>query len=100
MISFAARIAVAPDVLFRMLGDEGVLVNLRTEQYLGVNEIGARMWQALGASASIEDAFDQLAQEYEVEPAQLRTDLVEFIDLLLGQHLIEVREAEEPPPTA
>jgi len=100
MISFDARIAVAPDVLFRLLGDEGVLVNLHTEQYLGVNAVGARMWQLLSTSASIQTALDQLVQEYDVEPAQLRADLVEFIDSLLAQRLIDVSGGGAQPPPA
>jgi hypothetical protein len=100
MISLEARIVVAPDVLFRLLGDEGVLVNLRTEQYLGVNAVGARMWELLSTSASIQTALDQLVQEYEVEPARLRADLIEFIDSLLAQHLIDVSNGGAQPPTA
>jgi hypothetical protein len=36
-----------------------------------------------------------LLQEYEVEPAQLRADLGEFIDQLLGQKLIEAGPVAE-----
>jgi coenzyme PQQ synthesis protein D (PqqD) len=92
--SFSTRVRVAPDVMFRLVGDEGVLVNLSTERYLGLNAVGARMWAALGSSSSIEAAYEQLLQEYEVEPAKLRADLDEFVDRLLGQQLIETETAE------
>ena len=88
-VSFSTRVRVAPDVLFRLVGDEGVLLNLNTEQYLGLNPVGTRMWNVLSSAASIQAAYDDLLQEYEVEPAQLRADLEEFIDQLLGQRLIE-----------
>ena len=42
----------------------------------------------LGSASSIQAAYDELLQEYDVEPAQLRADLEEFIDQLLGQKLI------------
>ena len=88
-VSFSARVSVAPDVLFRLVGEEGVLLNLNTTRYLGLNAVGTRMWSALSSASSIQAAYDELLMEYEVEPAQLRADLEEFIDQLLGQKLIE-----------
>jgi Coenzyme PQQ synthesis protein D (PqqD) len=88
-VSFSERVKVAPDVLCRVIGDEAVLVNLRTEMYLGLNPVGTRMWNALSGAASIQVAYDELLQEYEVEPARLRADLEEFIDQLRSQKLIE-----------
>ena len=88
-VSFTERIKISPDVLFRVVGDEGVLVNLKTERYLGLNPVGTRMWNVLSGASSIQAAYDELLQEYEVEPAKLRADLQEFIDQLLGQNLIE-----------
>ena len=88
-VSFSDRVTVAPDVLFRLAGEEAVLLNLRTEQYLGLNLVGTRMWSVLSSASSIQAAYDELLQEYEVEPAQLRADLEEFIEQLLRQKLIE-----------
>ena len=100
MVSFSERLTVAPDVLFRLVGDEGVLLNLNTTMYLGLNPVGTRMWNALTSASSIQAAYDTLLAEYEVEPAQLRADLEEFIQRLLGQKLIvagPVTEASHEP---
>jgi hypothetical protein len=94
-ISFSDRVRVAPDVLFRMVSDEAILVNLNTEVYLGLNAVGARMWDVLNSASSIEAAYETLLGEYEVEPQQLRADLEELLGQLLGQKLIEVA-----PPAA
>jgi hypothetical protein len=88
-VSFSERVRVAPDVMFRLVGGEGVLLNLNTERYLGLNPVGTRMWNVLSSASSIQAAYDELLREYEVDPAQLRADLEEFIDQLLGQKLIE-----------
>jgi hypothetical protein len=88
-VSFSECVRMAPDVRFRLVGEEGVLLNLQTEQYLGLNAVGTRMWNVLGNASSIQAAYDRLLEEYEVEPARLRADLEEFIDQLLGQKLIE-----------
>ena len=90
-ISFADSVRVAPDVLFRMVSDEAILVNLNTEVYLGLNPVGARMWSVLTDAPSIDAAYQTLLAEYEVEPARLRADLEELLGQLLGQQLIEVQ---------
>lgn len=94
-ITFSERVSVAPDVLFRLVGEEGVLLNLNTTLYLGLNPVGTRMWSVLSNASSIQAAYDELLQEFEVEPAQLRADLEEFIDQLLGQKLIVAGPAIE-----
>jgi hypothetical protein len=94
-VPFSARVSVAPDVLFRLVGEEGVLLNLTTELYLGLNPAATRMWSVLSCTTSIQAAYEELLNEYEVLPAQLRADLEEFIDQLLGQQLIEARLATD-----
>ena len=48
-VSFSDRVRVAPDVLFRLAGEEAVLLNLNTERYLGLNLVGTRMWSVLSS---------------------------------------------------
>lgn len=86
---FSERVRVAPDVLFRLVGDEGVLLNLNTGEYLGLNASGTRMWDVITTASSIQTAYDALLQEYDVEPARLHADLAEFIDQLRAKRLIE-----------
>lgn len=86
---FSERVRVAPDVLFRLVGDEGVLLNLNTGEYLGLNASGTRMWDVLTTAGSIQMAYEALLEEYEVEPARLHADLAEFIDQLRAKRLIE-----------
>jgi len=94
-ISFSDRVRVAPDVLFRQVGDEFVLVNLNTEVYLGLNPVGSRMWSVLSNASSVQAAYEALLEEYEVEPARLQADIAEFLDQLLGQRLIEAAPASQ-----
>jgi len=45
MLSFSGRVEVPKNVLVRFLGKECVLLNLKSEIYYGLDEIGTRMWQ-------------------------------------------------------
>ena len=49
-IQFTARVSVAPDALVQDLGDESVILNLKTESYLGLDDAGNGMWKALTTS--------------------------------------------------
>jgi hypothetical protein len=88
--SFRSRVIVAPDVLFRLVGEEGVLLNLKTELYLGLDPIGARMWKLLTEAFSIQAAYERLLEEYNVEPTRLRDDLNQLLDDFVHQSLIEI----------
>jgi hypothetical protein len=80
---------VAPDVLFSQMGDEAVLLNLKTELYLGLDAVGTRMWTLLHDAPTIEDAYKSLLDEYDVDPERLRHDLREFLAELVDQALVE-----------
>jgi Coenzyme PQQ synthesis protein D (PqqD) len=88
--SFAMKIAAAPDVMFRTVGDEAVLLHLKSEIYLGLDPVGTRMWTLLTESESIENAYETLLGEYEVDGRQLRRDLEDFVAQLVEHRLVLV----------
>jgi len=89
-VTFDHRVTIAPEVLFRLLSDDAVVVNLNTEQYLELNAVGARMWTVLSDATSIQAAFERLTREFDVDPAQLRDDLAAFVDELHAHRLIAI----------
>lgn len=86
------RISIPEGVMVRHLEGEAVLLNLNTESYFGLDDVGTRMWTSLTESASIEAACDLLQNEYDVAPEQLHSDLCIFIDKLLEAGLIHVTD--------
>jgi hypothetical protein len=92
---FSSHITTAPEVMFRIIGDEAVILNLKSELYLGLNPVGTRFWMVLHEAPSIGAAYESLLSEFEVEPEQLRQDMDKLLRQLLEQKLIEVTPAEE-----
>ena len=70
-----------------------VLLNLKTEKYLGLDPVGTRIWEVLEKSPSIQSAYDILTGEFAVEPERLRQDLEEFINQILAEGLGELAQA-------
>jgi Coenzyme PQQ synthesis protein D (PqqD) len=93
MTSLDKRIAIRPNVLVRELRGESVLLNLDSEAYFGLDEIGTGMWRALTSTATVREACDALLSEYDVEPQRLEQDLGLFVEKLAGAGLIDVRDA-------
>jgi hypothetical protein len=90
MLSFSSRTIVPPHVLVRQLERETVLLNLDTERYFGLDEVGTRMWFRLTDSDSIEMAYEKLLSECEVDGVVLRQNLAELLDQLVANGLLDV----------
>ncbi len=87
-VSFEDRVTVPADVLMREIGGEAVILNLDSEQYYGLDEVGTRMWTVLTESESVGAAYEVLLAEYEVEPDELRADLARLVGELVEQGLL------------
>ncbi len=89
-ISFSDRVRVPDDVLISNLQDESVILNLKSERYFGLDDVGTRMLSLLSTSDSIEAAYESLAAEYDVDREALRQDLATLIENLLQQGLVTI----------
>ena len=89
-----SRIHVQEDVLFRDLGGEAVVLNLKTGKYYGLDEVGTRMWALLTQHGQVAPAYQALLDEYDVTAEQLRPDFFHFIDELAAHGLLNVDETQ------
>jgi len=99
MISFADRAIVPSNVLIRFLEQESVLLNLNTERYFGLDPVGTRMWQLVTSMPTIDAAYFQLIEEYDVDPDTLRSNLVELLEHLVENGLIATQPANVGTPS-
>ncbi len=90
--SLDTDVRIPPEVLFRDLGGEGVLLHLATGRYYGLDEVGTRTWDLLMATGRLAEVFRTLAAEYDVSADRLRQDLLAFVDQLCDRGLVEFRE--------
>lgn len=82
--SLPETVEISADILFQEIDGESVLLNLKTEQYFGLNEVGTRYWQLVSESGNTENALKGVLREYEVLEETLRGDLA-----ILTQDLIQ-----------
>jgi hypothetical protein len=87
-ISFSDRVTVPDDVLISNLQDESVILNLDSERYYGLDDVGTRFLSVLTTSESIETAYERLRNEYDVDPQVLRNDILALVENLVDQGLL------------
>ena len=89
-ISFDKKLVATQDTLINVIEDESVLLNLKSESYFGLDQIGTRMWNLLTSSDSIQAAYEALLDEYDVAADTLRQDMRDLIERLIANGLVEV----------
>jgi Coenzyme PQQ synthesis protein D (PqqD) len=88
--TLASVVAVNPDVAFRELDGEMVLLDLANGTYFGLDHVGARIWTLIGERTTLGTVFETLAGEYEVALGVLEHDLLALVDDLCAKGLTRV----------
>lgn len=78
----------APDVLMQTVVGESVLLDLRSQKYFGLNEVGTRVWTLLRETGDAQSIRDRLLAEYAVPEHQLDADLNDLLGRLLAAGLV------------
>jgi hypothetical protein len=86
--SLGSRIHANSDVLFQDLQGEGVLLNLKTGVYFGLDQVGTRVWQLLEQHEALSDIVEALLAEYDVAEERCRGDLLGLIAEMEKQGLV------------
>ena len=74
-------ITLSPDVISQEVSGETVLLDLESEHYFGLDEVGTRIWQLARETDDLKAIYDTLLAEYDVAVNRLKQDL----DVLLGE---------------
>jgi Coenzyme PQQ synthesis protein D (PqqD) len=91
--SSSNRFRPSPDVVFRNVGEEAVLVPLR--QNVGnldwvytLSPVAARVWQLLDGERPLPDIVAAICDEFEVEPHEAEGDVAELVTSLREAGLV------------
>ena len=78
-----------PDVVSRRLGDEVVLVHLKTNRIFSLSPTGARFWELLSDGKSRTEIEAALLQEYDVTPEAVSTEIDSLVRTLEAEQLVQ-----------
>ena len=85
------------DWLSAKVGDELVMMSAEKGNYIGLSEVGARIWELIETPQDVDTICARLQDEYDgVTPEDCRTEVETFLNELVTHGAI----ALDPPPAA
>ena len=82
------RFAISEEVICQVLEDESVLLDLASENYLGLDEVGTRIWQSIDGGETLHSIVATVLDEYDLDEDTVIRDLDKFLHDLQVQGLI------------
>lgn len=86
------QVKASENVLFQEINGEFVLLNMESEQYFGLDEIGAQIWEGIVEELSPSAVLKQLEDQYDVESETLENDYINLIQDMKSENLITIEE--------
>ena len=85
------KITISEEALSQEVNGETVILDLKSESYFGLDEVGTRIWQLLQEHGDVQKTFDVMMQEFDVDAERLETDMHELLKMLDKYGLITIQ---------
>lgn len=89
-VSLDSPVRANDDVLFQELRGEGVLLNLKTGVYFGLDPVGRRVWELLQEHQTLGGVLRAMLAEYDVTEPKCTADLMTLVAEMTKHELITV----------
>ncbi len=76
------------DLVIEAVDDEFLILDLTSNLYFGLNELGRVIWQGLGEGQNFGEIVVQVCENFEVDETIARLDAAEFVADLLARGLV------------
>lgn len=87
-------IARQGDWLSAKVGDELVMMSAQKGNYIGLSEVGARIWELIEQPQDMDSVCAALEAEFEVSPETCRAEVSAFLKDMEGHGAVTL----DPPP--
>ena len=94
MRSTGTRLRVSEQVHYARMGDQIILVDMRSGRYLGLDEVGTAVWTLIEQRMTRGAIVDRVHADYDVPRDVLERDVDRLLDDLLQRRLIEYATAD------
>ena len=81
------------DWISAKVGDEVVMMSVEAGKYIGLNRVGARIWELIETPQSTDTLTGQLVGEFEIDEATCRAEVDSFLKSLSDQNAITTTPA-------
>ena len=84
------KVIFTESVFAQLVDDEMVLLDMESENYFGLDEVGTSIWNAMQENETLEEVFKVLLEQYDVGEEMLKNDLLNFVTKLVDNGLAKV----------
>jgi len=84
------------DWLIAKVGDERVMMSTERVRYIGITEVGARIWELIETPQDVDAICAQLRQEYAITLEVCRAEVDTFLNELVERGAVRL----DPEPVA
>jgi len=84
------KITFADTVFAQEVDGEMVLLDMNSENYFGLDEVGTSIWQSIQENTDRSEVFKSLLVQYDVVEEVLENDLKVFVEKLQENGLVRV----------
>jgi hypothetical protein len=81
---------VSPDCVSCAVEDGVAILDLKSNTYFSLDEVGTSIWDRMANPASLDDLTNTVVSEYDVAPEECRGDIKDLLDDMLKNGLIQV----------
>lgn len=92
VVSERSTVVAAEGQVSSDLGGEVAILNLPAGMYYGLDDVGARVWELVQKPKVVSEIQATILEEYDVEPARGRRDVLALLQQLADEGLIEVKD--------
>jgi hypothetical protein len=90
ILNLNQTITLSPEVISQEVSGETVLLDLESENYFGLDEVGTRIWQLIRETNDLQAIYQTLLAEYDVSEERLQQDLDTLLAEISGLGLIRL----------
>ena len=90
-LDLSQKIIFADTVFAQEVDGEMVLLDMNSENYFGLDDVGTDIWKAIEEKKVLKEVLKTLLEQYDVEEEVLKNDLVTFVEKLQERGLVEVK---------
>ena len=80
------------DTASRIIEGEAVIVLPQSSEVNTLNKIGTKIWNMANGNVKISEIISAIYQEYNVEMAHIKKDILEFINIMVTAKMLELSD--------
>ena len=81
-----------PDIIWKNIRGESVLLNPMTGKYYGLNKVGCSFWEKIDGARTLSDITTLMLEEFNVTRETLLKDLEDLMKKLIENNIITLDE--------